>query len=86
MKDQKNTMEELTDELNKLRSAVSLMEASLAQARMEAEALLEFRGRYEAMEAALGGYINICSPTYEIEFMNRQLIERTGGCPIGGIC
>jgi PAS domain S-box-containing protein len=46
----------------------------------------ESESRYRAMVEALDGLIYICSPDYRVEFMNPQLIERTGYDGTGEYC
>lgn len=42
--------------------------------------------KYEAIVEAFDGLIYICSPNYEIEFMNDRFIRRTGHNPVGEKC
>ncbi len=46
----------------------------------------ELVAQYAAMIEAFDGHIYICSDTYEIEFMNKRLIERTGRYAVGEKC
>ena len=50
------------------------------------EAWRDLEARYAAIIEAFDGVIYICSQDYEVEFMNRQAIERTGGYPVGQKC
>ena len=42
--------------------------------------------RYRAMVETFDGFIYICSPDYRVEFMNQNLIERTGRNAVGELC
>ncbi len=46
----------------------------------------ELAAQYVAMIEAFDGLLYICSSSYEIEFMNRNLIERTGHLAVGEKC
>ena len=46
----------------------------------------EMAAQYVAMIEAFDGLLYICSSSYEIEFMNRYLIERTGYLAVGEKC
>jgi putative methionine-R-sulfoxide reductase with GAF domain len=46
----------------------------------------ELAAQYVAMIEAFDGLLYICSSSYEIEFMNRKLIERTGHLAMGEKC
>jgi PAS domain S-box-containing protein len=50
------------------------------------DAIHESRAKYQAIVDSFDGLIYICSQDYRIEFMNRKLIERTGGDAIGECC
>jgi two-component system cell cycle sensor histidine kinase/response regulator CckA len=50
------------------------------------EALRESGARYQAIVEAFDGLIYICSQDYRIEFMNKQLLERTGYDGTGELC
>ena len=55
--------------------------------RRQAELTIrESEARYRAIVEAFDGLIYICSPDYRIEFMNQQLIERTGCDATGALC
>jgi two-component system cell cycle sensor histidine kinase/response regulator CckA len=49
-------------------------------------AVRESEARYRAIVEAFDGLIYICSPDYRVEFMNRQLVERTGYDGTGELC
>lgn len=46
----------------------------------------ELAAQYAAMIEAFDGHLYICSSSYEIEFMNKRLIERTGHFAVGEKC
>ncbi len=46
----------------------------------------ELLAKYEAIVEAFEGLIYICSEDYEVEFMNKNLIERTGYDAVGQKC
>jgi len=46
----------------------------------------EMAAHYDAIFEAFDGLIYICSQDYEIGYMNRYLIERTGNYPLGQKC
>ena len=50
------------------------------------EAWRDLEAQYAAIIEAFDGFIYICSQDHEVEFMNRQFIERTGGYPVGQKC
>jgi PAS domain S-box-containing protein len=50
------------------------------------EAVRESETRYRAIVEAFDGLIYICSQDYRVEFMNKQLIERTGYDGTGELC
>ena len=50
------------------------------------EALKESWAKYEAVVESFDGHIYICSADYKVEFMNKRLLERTKGNPIGQDC
>ncbi len=54
--------------------------------RLAHAAVRESEARYRAIVEAVDGLIYVCSPDYRIEFMNRQLIERTGRDATGELC
>jgi PAS domain S-box-containing protein len=50
------------------------------------QAVRESEARYRAIVEAFDGLIYVCSPDYRVEFMNRQLVERTGYDGTGELC
>jgi two-component system, sensor histidine kinase len=55
--------------------------------RKTAESILaESEEKYRAMVGAINGFVYICSADYRIEYMNDQLIQRTGRDATGDYC
>jgi PAS domain S-box-containing protein len=75
----KPTYEELEQRLKEL-------EKEAAERKRMEDALKESDARHCAMVEAFDGLIYICSQDYRIEFMNQQLIERTGYNATGELC
>ena len=86
MKDQDKTKEELVAELAEMRQRISELEASLVTLKQQDETGQEAQATCKATIEAFDGLIYICSPTYEVEFMNERFIRRTGYNPIGEKC
>ena len=78
--------EELVAETIKLRERISHLEQSLALVRQREEAGEEAEATTKAMIEAFDGFIYVCSPNYEVEFMNERFIQRTGHNPTGEKC
>jgi PAS domain S-box-containing protein len=49
-------------------------------------AVREAQTKYQTVVEAFDGLIYICSQSYEVEFANRQLVEKTGFDPVGRKC
>lgn len=58
----------------------------VTERRVADKAVRENVAKYRAIVEAVDGLIYVCSPDYRIEFMNRQLIERTGRDATGELC
>jgi PAS domain S-box-containing protein len=58
----------------------------VTERRLAEDSIRESRGKYQAIVDSFDGLIYICSQDYRIEFMNRMLIERTGGDAVGEYC
>ena len=58
----------------------------VTERRVADKAVRESEAKYRAIVEAVDGLIYVCSPEYRIEFMNRQLIERTGRDATGELC
>ncbi len=57
-----------------------------AERRRLMDAWRELWGQYKAVIDAFDGLIYICSPRFEIEFVNRHLAEMLGCSPLGQKC
>lgn len=86
MKDKDKTKEELIAELGEMRQRIAELEAALVTLEQREEAGQEAQETRQAMIEAFDGFIYVCSPSYEVEFMNEQFIKRTGYDPIGEKC
>ena len=71
--------------ITKLREKIAQLEQSLDLAHKNASGR-QAEAIFKAMEAAFEGFIYVCSPNYEIEFMNQRFIHRIGRNPIGEKC
>jgi PAS domain-containing protein len=58
----------------------------ITERKLAEEAIRESRAKYQALVDSFDGFIYICSQDYRVEFMNRQLIERTGYDATGELC
>jgi PAS domain S-box-containing protein len=86
MQDEDRDKAELIKELESLRQKVAALEKEESRYQRSVEAWRDLWAQYEAIIEAFDGYIYICSPNYEVEFMNQRLIERTGYYPLGQKC
>ena len=86
MKDQEKSREQLVDELASLRQKVGELEELAAEHDWVDQTLREREERYRAIVEAFDGFIYICSEDYRIEFMNEELIKRTGHDATGELC
>ncbi len=86
MNDKDKTKEELVDELVAVRTRNSELEASLAAVKQREKEGEEAEATCKAMIEAFDGLIYVCSPDYEVEFMNERGIQRTGHNPVGEKC
>jgi PAS domain S-box-containing protein len=86
MKDQEKSREQLVDELASLRQKVGELEELAAEHDWVDQTLREREERYRAIVEAFDGLIYICSEDYRIEFMNEELIKRTGHDATGELC
>jgi PAS domain S-box-containing protein len=69
-----------------LRQRIADLEQAESRYYRLSEAWRELWAQYEAIIDAFDGLIYICSKNYEVEFMNRRFIERTGYYPLGQKC
>jgi PAS domain S-box-containing protein len=86
MKDQEKSREQLVDELASLRQKVAELEDLASEHDWVDKTLREREERYRAIVEAFDGLIYICSGDYRIEFMNEELIKRTGYDATGELC
>lgn len=62
------------------------LETEIIEHKKTEEALKISELRYRTVVDSFDGFIYTCSPDYRIEFMNKQLIERTGRDATGELC
>lgn len=86
MKQENDGARKLEAEIKALRQRNTELEQTQSRLRYVAEALQESEARYEAIVEAFDGLIYICSPKYQVEFMNAQFIRRTGYNAVGEKC
>jgi PAS domain S-box-containing protein len=86
MKDQEKSREQLCDELASLRQKVAELEELAVEHDWVEKTLREREERYRAIVEAFDGLIYICSEDNRIEFMNEELIKRTGYDATGEVC
>jgi len=86
MKDQEKSREKLPDELASLRQKVAQLEELSAEHDWVEKTLREREERYRAIVEAFDGLVYICSGDDRIEFMNEELINRTGYDATGEVC
>ncbi len=86
MKSEDETKEQLQAELADLRARLAKLEEAHTRDQLAVEAWRDLWAQFEAMVEAFDGLIYICSQNYEVEFMNRRFIERTGFYPLGQKC
>jgi PAS domain S-box-containing protein len=86
MKDQEKSREQLLSELASLRQEVAELEGLTAEHDWVEKTLREREERYRAIVEAFDGLVYICSDDYRIEFMNEELIRRTGYDATGELC
>jgi len=86
MKDQEKSREQLVDELASLHQKVAELEELAAEHDWVDKTLREREERYRAIVEAFDGLVYICSEDHRIEFMNEELIKRTGYDATGEFC
>jgi len=86
MKDQEKSREKLLDELASMHQKVAELEELSAEHDWIEKTLREREERYRAIVEAFDGLVYICSDDYRIEFMNEELINRTGYDATGEVC
>jgi PAS domain S-box-containing protein len=86
MPDQGHNQKQPNQEIQDLRQRIAELEKSETRLKRLTEAWRDLWAQYEAIIEAFDGYLYICSPNYEVEFMNQRFIERTGYYPLGQKC
>jgi len=86
MEDQEKNREHLISELAALRKRAAELEELAEEHDWVEQTLGEREERYRAIVEAFDGMIYICSGDYRIEFMNQELIDRTGYDATGELC
>ncbi|MEW6351319.1 MAG: GAF domain-containing protein [Thermodesulfobacteriota bacterium] len=86
MNDPEKTRDQLIAELTELRQRNAKLEAQVVALRDQESARRDAEATATAMIDAFDGLIYVCSPTYEVEFMNERFIQRTGHDPTGQKC
>ena len=86
MEDQDKSREQLVDDLASLRQRVTELEELAAEHDWVDKTLREREELYRAIVEAFDGLVYICSEDYRIEFMNEELIRRTGYDATGELC
>ena len=86
MKNQEPSREQLLEEVASMRQKVAELEELTAEHDWVEKTLREREERYRAIVEAFDGLIYICSDDYRIEFMNEELIRRTGYDATGDVC
>ena len=84
--DREKTRQELLAELARLREHVARLEGSSVVPESGQEQAQASLAQYEAIVKAFDGLMYVCSPTYEVEFMNDPFIQRTGRNAVGEKC
>jgi PAS domain S-box-containing protein len=86
LKDEDKTKAQLIDEVVTLRRRLTELEALEADHEQLLTRLSEREEGYSSMVKAFDGLVYICSEDYRIEFMNDELIKRTGYDATGKSC
>jgi PAS domain S-box-containing protein len=86
MNPERKTKKQLLEELCMLKERVRAQEACDAQWQKAKREVQKINARLSAILKAFDGLIYVCSQDFRIEFMNAQLIERTGYDATGELC
>jgi PAS domain S-box-containing protein len=70
----------------KLEQRIKTLAAEAASLKHAESALQKSEERHRAIVTAFDGLIYVCSQDYRIEFMNKNLVERTGYDATGDLC
>ncbi len=80
-----SSMSLVRDDQNRIVEVIGVTRNVSDRKKIEEELMLE-KERYRAIVDAFDGLLYICSPDYRVEFMNQQLIDRTGYDGTGKMC
>jgi PAS domain S-box-containing protein len=86
MNEQDKTKDELLAKFVEMQHRIAELEDALATFSQREWAGQEAEATTKAMIEAFDGFIYVCSPNYEVEFMNERFIQRTGHDPTGEKC
>ncbi len=78
--------DQLTQARNELANRNERLKKEIAEHKRTANALRESQAKYRAIVEGFDGLIYICSANFDIEFVNRRLMENLGRYPIGEKC
>jgi PAS domain S-box-containing protein len=86
MNPERKTKKQLIEELRWLQKRIRALEASEKASEPSKREFFKTDAHLNAMITAFDGLIYVCSRDFRIEYMNPQLIERTGYDATGGLC
>lgn len=86
MKDQDKTKQVLIAEVTELQKRIAESETLRTAIEKQEDERRESEARSKAMLEGLDGFICVCSPDYQLEFVNERLIQRIGRNPMGEKC
>jgi two-component system, cell cycle sensor histidine kinase and response regulator CckA len=78
--------DQLRQARNELKNRNERLKKEIALHKRTADALRESQAKYRAIVEGFDGIIYICSAAYDVEFINRRLMEKLGRYPIGEKC
>jgi PAS domain S-box-containing protein len=82
----RKTKKQLIDDLRRLRQRVTDLEACEKECEQSKQNVFKSNARLNAILKAFDGIVYVCSRDFRIEFMNAQLIARTGYDATGQLC
>ena len=80
------TLESLNWQIAFMRQELDHLRSFQKELRDQARVCFDNSAKLEAIVRAFDGFIYVCSASYEIEYANDKLIERTGYNPVGKKC
>jgi PAS domain S-box-containing protein len=86
MADGPKDKEKILEELAGVDQEIADLSKAVNKYQRLAESWRDLWAQFAAIVEAFDGFIYICSPNYEVEFMNQHFIERTGYYPLGQKC